>query len=176
MKWQNTLKVKAIFILVRFSFSSLVALIATGACGWCIFVELVLLDEWLGRSWVFVQVNFEIVRWVLEILELLLNYLNFALFVSNRCLWDTTSCQSWNFNVLGSFPIVHCIDVLCIANRYVFVADFLIVQFCEYIDCSVSLQIKKKICKQRRTKRNFIFLPFWIWRKQTPSVVLDWDR
>ena len=50
MKWQNTLKVKAIFILVRFSFSSLVALIATGACGWCIFVELVLLDEWLGRS------------------------------------------------------------------------------------------------------------------------------
>ena len=69
-------------LLVRLSSSFVVALIPSRACGWRIFVKLVFLDQWLDWSARFVQINFKIVRFVLEIFELFFNQLNFVFFVS----------------------------------------------------------------------------------------------
>jgi hypothetical protein len=114
------------FTLIRLSSSFVVALVATGVRLRRILVELILLYQWLGRRCRFVQINFEVIGFVLEILELFLDELNFVFVVGYGGVGDAAGGECGDLDA-SRFPVVGLFQGFGVADSDVFTANLLVV-------------------------------------------------
>lgn len=125
-----------------------------------VFVELVLFDERLGGGGRFVQIDFEVVARRLVLLQLFFEQLDLAFFVCDGRLCHSSGGQGWDLEVLRVSSVVNGVDMLRVTNSYMFMPDFLVVQFGKHFDCVFRLRNATKLALNHH--RKLYHSPFYI--------------